>query len=214
MNKEKSKNIMILILVIVVVILIVLVLLFATNTIRLNSKTNESNSQLNGTIEENSNVDDEKDVSESYNQNNETINSNWINYLLSCHILDATITRNRSIDLGDDIDLNKTVTITLDDLKTILFTLENTNLIKTYSLGRGGPDSDHLTVSYEYNEEVYKFEIYYGSIAVDNLDSGLKEILDNNHYEEKNIEYKNQSDSFYFYSIENYSSNMFDSYFK
>lgn len=210
MNNEKGKNnnAVIAVLVVIIVILGILCVLFATNTISFNSKVVNDNSKLSN--ENNSNLEEE----ENNSLVKEKVNSKWIDYLLSCHILEAKLTRVRSKDLGDNEDFNKTVTISLDDLKNILSKIRNSDLLKTYSLGRGGPDSDHLSVSYEYNEQIYKFEIYYGSIAVDNLDNGLKTILENNNYNEKNTEYKNSDSSFYFYSIEDYSSSIFDEYFQ
>ena len=154
-----------------------------------------------------------EDNVENEMQQNTSFNSNWINYLLSTHILEAKISRLRSVDLGDDYDLNKTVTISMNDLKNILTDLEDNKLIKTYSNGRGGPDKDHLTIKYEYNEKIYKFEIFYGSISVTSLDEELKNILNDNNYEEKDLQYKDVDGSFYFYDIDNYSDSIFDSYF-
>lgn len=205
MVKEKKSNIIIVTLVVIIAILVILCVFLVSN---INSKLDNNNdNELSN--DNNSSLVEEKDddvVSDD-------VNSKWIDYLLSCHILDAEITRVRDKDLGDNEDFNKTVTISLDDLKNILSKLRNNNLLKTYSLGRGGADKDHLSVSYEYNDEKYKFEIYNGSIVVDELDSGLKAILENNNYDEKNLEYKDVDGSFYFYDIEGYSSSMFDEYF-
>ena len=41
----------------------------------------------------------------------------------------------------------------------------------------------------------------------------LKNILEQNKYDEKNTEYKNMEGSFYFYSIDNYNETIFDKYF-
>ncbi len=209
--KENNKNITILLMGVIIVILLGLCILFTTNTISFNSKEVNNDNQ-HSKVEKENNNDITQD--ESTSKKNEPINSNWINYLLSCHILDAKISRIRSIDLGDKSEINKTITITKDDLENILNDLKDTKLFKTYSIGRGGPDKDHLTVSYEYNENVYKFEIIYGTITIDNSDNELKNLLNNNNYEEKNTEYKNSNGSFYFYTIDNFSDNFFDAYFE
>lgn len=137
----------------------------------------------------------------------------WTNYLLSQHILDAKITRVRSTDLGDSEELNKTITISMDDVKEILTKIENNKISKTWSEGRGGPVRDYLIISYEKNDQKYEFEIYYGDISVNKLDNEFKEILENNKYEEKNTEYNNIPGAFYFYDIENFSETIFDKYF-
>ncbi|MGN1341670.1 MAG: hypothetical protein ACI4VL_00370 [Bacilli bacterium] len=209
MDQEKNSKGVITLLVVIIVILLALVILLATGTISFKSGNgNLSNSTV---TENNSSVEDS---STNSNVNDNQVSSNWVNYLLSCHILEAKITRVRSRDLGDSEDYNKTVTLTMDDIKEVLSKLENSKLSKTWSEGRGGPDKDHLTIAYENNEQKYEFEIYYGTIAVDKLDDELKNILENSKYEEKNIEYKNIQGSFYFYNIDGYSETIFDKYFK
>lgn len=138
---------------------------------------------------------------------------NWVNYLLSQHILEAKITRVRSTDLGDSEELNKTITISMDDVKEILTKLESSKLSKTWSDGRGGPVRDHLIITYEKNNQNYAFEIYYGDISVNKLDNEFKDILENIKYEEKNTEYNNIPGAFYIYDIENFSETIFDKYF-
>lgn len=144
------------------------------------------------------------------NKNNEI---SWGNYLLNQHILEAKIIRVRNTDLGDTEDFNKTVTLTMDDVKELISKLENNKLSKVWSEGRGGPERDYLIISYEKNGQKYAFEIYYDDIAVDKLDDEFKEILDKNKYEEKNTEYRGIPGSFYFYDIENFSETIFDKYF-
>lgn len=137
----------------------------------------------------------------------------WTDYLLSQHILEAKIKRVRSIDMGDSENLNKTMTISMDNLKEILSKLENNKLSKVWSSGMGGPDRDHLSVLYEKNDQKYEFEIYYGIISVSKLDSEFKEILDKGKFEEKYIEDSNNPGVFYVYEINNYSALIFDKYF-
>jgi len=202
-NQKNNKGVISL-LIVIIVILSVLCVLFATGTITLksndvdNSGTNENINDNNQTNEDNN--DEEKE-------------SNWVDYLLSRHILDAKVSRIRSKDLGDAEDFNKTETITMDEVKEILSNFKNSKLTKTWSQGRGGPDKDHLTIAYENNDQKYEFEIYYGTIVVDKLDDELKNILEQNKYDEKNTEYKNMEGSFYFYSIDNYNETIFDKYF-
>ena len=204
MENQKNNKGVISLLIVIIVILSVLCVLFATGTITLksndvdNSGTNENINDNNQTNEDNN--DEEKE-------------SNWVDYLLSRHILDAKVSRIRSKDLGDAEDFNKTETITMDEVKEILSNFKNSKLTKTWSQGRGGPDKDHLTIAYENNDQKYEFEIYYGTIVVDKLDDELKNILEQNKYDEKNTEYKNMEGSFYFYSIDNYNETIFDKYF-
>ena len=87
-------------------------------------------------------------------------------------------------------------------------------LVKTYSLGRGGQDRDHLTISYQVNNQNYTFEVFAGSIVLDSADEEIKNIFNNSNYEERNTEYKNQAGAFYYYSIEEYNESIFDEYFK
>ncbi|MBQ2872889.1 MAG: hypothetical protein IJE89_02700 [Bacilli bacterium] len=204
MENQKNNKGVIALLIVIIVILSVLCVLFATGTITLksndvdNSGTNENINDNNQTNEENN--DEEKE-------------SNWVDYLLSRHILDAKVSRIRSKDLGDTEDFSKTETITMDEVNEILSNFKNSKLTKTWSQGRGGPDKDHLTIAYENNDQKYEFEIYYGTIVVDKLDDELKNILEQNKYDEKNAEYKNMEGSFYFYSIDNYNETIFDKYF-
>ena len=210
MEKEKNNKGVIILLTVIIVILAVLCVLFATDTISFNSNTVNNNTQSNSNINEAKNTNENS--SNSQNSENQT-GSSWVNYLLSRHILDAKITRIRSKDLGDSEEINKTITLTMDDVKEILSKLENNKLSKTWSEGRGGPERDHLIISYENNDKKYEFEIYYGDISVNKLDDEFKSILEVNKYEEKNTEYKNIQGAYYFYDIENYTETIFDKYF-
>ena len=210
MEKEKNNKGVIILLTVIIVILAVLCVLFATDTISFNSNTVNNNTQSNSNINEAKNTNENS--SNSQNNENQT-GSSWVNYLLSRHILDAKITRVRSKDLGDSEEINKTITLTMDDVKEILSKLENNKLSKTWSEGRGGPERDHLIISYENNDKKYEFEIYYGDISVNKLDDEFKSILEVNKYEEKNTEYKNIQGAYYFYDIENYTETIFDKYF-
>ena len=210
MEKERNNKGVIILLTVIIVILAVLCVLFATDTISFNSNTVNNNTQSNSNINEAKNTNENS--SNSQNSENQT-GSSWVNYLLSRHILDAKITRVRSKDLGDSEEINKTITLTMDDVKEILSKLENNKLSKTWSEGRGGPERDHLIISYENNDKKYEFEIYYGDISINKLDDEFKSILEVNKYEEKNTEYKNIQGAYYFYDIENYTETIFDKYF-
>ena len=202
MENQKNNRGVIALLIVIIVILSALCILLATETISFKSNDVDNN-DINENINDNNNV-------ENNDEENET---NWVDYLLSRHILDANVSRVRSKDLGDAEDVNKTETITMDEVKEILSNFKNSKLTKTWSQGRGGPDKDHLTIAYENNDKKYEFEIYYGTIAVDELDDEFKNILEQNKYDEKNTEYKNMEGSFYFYSIDNYNETIFDKYF-
>ena len=199
-NQKNNKGIIIL-LSSIIIILLALCVLFATGTISFKS------------AEANSNDSNENNIIENTNNNDESYSS-WVDYLVSCHILDAKITRMRSKDLGDSEDFNETVTITMNDVNELFSKFKNSKISKTWSQGRGGPDRDHLTIAYEKDDNKYEFEIYYGTIVVDKIDNDFKNVLDNSKYDEKNIEYKNTEGSFYFYSIEDYNEAIFDKYFK
>ncbi len=192
MKIDNSKSIIIVLLTVIVIILVAIVVLFATNMISFNSKVNDDKKLSN------ENVNNDNSSNDNVTEDNEE--KSWISHLLSLHLLDAKILRIRSKDLGDNEELNETVTISEEELKT-------------YSQGRGGPDKDHLVVSYEYNDEKYEFEIFYGSISVDKLDDNFKTVLNNNMYGERNTEYKNIEGSFYFYTIDGYSETIFDEFF-
>ena len=209
MEQQNNNKSLIAVLIVIIVILTILCILFATNTISFNSNSvDNGNNQSNGSVIENSNTSNDNTT------DNSQVSSSWTSYLLSRHILEAKVTRVRSKDLGDAEDYNKTVTITMDDVKEILSKLKNIKLSKTWSEGRGGPDKDHLTIAYENNNQKYEFEIYYGTIAVDKLDDEFKAILENSKYEEKNTEYKNSQGAFYFYGISDYTDTIFDKFFK
>ena len=199
---DKKTNIVIIILVaIIIVILSVLCILFATNTISFNSKVN-------------SNIKTKSDTSSNKTNQTETTNTTvssenektWEDYLVSCHILNAKISRSRSKDLGDNIDVDKTISLTINDVK-------NYNVIKSWSLGMGGYSRDKLVIDYEKNDSNYTFELINGIINVDKLDDTFKEILDSDKTNEINTEYKDTETSFYYYNLDNYSDILFDSYF-
>ena len=206
---DKKTNIVIIILVaIIIVILSVLCILFATNTISFNSKVN-------------SNIKTKSDTSSNKTNQTETTNTTvssenektWEDYLVSCHILDAKISRSRSKDLGDNIDVDKTISLTINDVNNIMKNLKNYNLTKSWSLGMGGYSRDKLVIDYEKNDSNYTFELINGTINVDKLDDTFKEILDSDKTNEINTEYKDTETSFYYYNLDNYSDNLFDSYF-
>lgn len=206
---DKKTNIVIIILVaIIIVILSVLCILFATNTISFNSKVN-------------SNIKTKSDTSSNKTNQTETTNTTvssenektWEDYLVSCHILDAKISRSRSKDLGDNIDVDKTISLTINDVNNIMKNLKNYNLTKSWSLGIGGYSRDKLVIDYEKNDSNYTFELINGTINVDKLDDTFKEILDSDKTNEINTEYKDTETSFYYYNLDNYSDTLFDSYF-
>ena len=206
---DKKTNIVIIILVaIIIVILSVLCILFATNTISFNSKVN-------------SNIKTKSDTSSNKTNQTETTNTTvssenektWEDYLVSCHILDAKISRSRSKDLGDNIDVDKTISLTINDVNNIMKNLKNYNLTKSWSLGMGGYSRDKLVIDYEKNDSNYTFELINGTINVDKLDDTFKEILDSDKTNEINTEYKDTDTSFYYYNLDNYSDTLFDSYF-
>ena len=118
------------------------------------------------------------------------------------------------LQLGDSQDMDKEVTLSKEELKQILDKISTNKLVKTYSLGRGGQDRDHLTISYQVNNQNYTFEVFAGSIVLDSADEEIKNIFNNSNYEERNTEYKNQAGAFYYYSIEEYNESIFDEYFK
>lgn len=206
---DKKTNIVIIILVaIIIVILSVLCILFATNTISFNSKVNSNIKTKSDTSSNKTNQTETTSTTVS-SENEKT----WEDYLVSCHILNAKISRSRSKDLGDNIDVDKTISLTINDVNNIMKNLKNYNLTKSWSLGMGGYSRDKLVIDYEKNDINYTFELINGIINVDKLDDTFKEILDSDKTNEINTEYKDTETSFYYYNLDNYSDILFDSYF-
>lgn len=195
MKEDKKEKTIIIILITIIVVLSGVIILLLTGIIKLNNENNKLDSENN--ITENDNAKD-----------------NWINKLLSYNISEIKLHRMRSKDLGDSQDINKEISLTKEELRQILEKINSNKLIKTYSLGRGGPQRDQLTVSYQVNNQNYTFQIYYSSISLDFANEELIDIFNNNNYEEKNTEYKNQEGSFYYYAIEGNIESIFDEYFK
>lgn len=199
MKEDKSKNIIIIFLTVIIIILLIIIALFLTGKINVNNK--------------NDNLDNKNEVIENNNSNND-VKETWIDKLFSYNISNVKLSRTRRKDLGDSQDIDKEVTLSKEQLKQILDKISTNKLVKTYSLGRGGPQRDQLTVSYQINNQKYTFEVFAGSIVLDSADEELKNIFNNNNYEEKNTEYKNQEGSFYYYAIEGNIESIFDEYFK
>lgn len=195
MKEDKKEKTIIIILITIIVVLSGVIILLLTGIIKLNNENNKLDSENN--ITENDNVKD-----------------NWINKLLSYNISEIKLHRMRSKDLGDSQDINKEISLTKEELRQILEKINSNKLIKTYSLGRGGPQRDQLTVSYQVNNQNYTFQIYYSSISLDFANEELIDIFNNNNYEEKGTEYKNQEGSFYYYTVEGNVEKIFDEYFK
>lgn len=195
MKEDKKKNTIIVILITIIVVLSGVIILFLTGIIKLNNENNK--------------LDNENNITE-----NDKVKDNWINKLLSYNISEIKLHRMRSKDLGDSQDINKEISLTKEELRQILEKINSNKLIKTYSLGRGGPSRDDLTVSYQVNNQNYTFLIYYSSISLDFANEELIDIFNNNNYEEKDTEYKNQEGSFYYYTVEGNVENIFDEYFK
>ena len=177
----------------------IIIALFLTGKINVNNK--------------NDNLDNKNEVIENNNSNND-VKETWIDKLLSYNISNVKLSRTRRKDLGDAQDIDKEVSLSKEQLKQILDKVNTNKLVKTYSLGRGGQDRDHLTVSYQINNQKYTFEVFAGSIVLDSADEEIKNIFNNSNYEERNTEYKNQAGAFYYYSIEEYNESIFDEYFK
>lgn len=199
MKEDKSKNIIIIFLTVIIIILLIIIGLFLTGKINVNNK--------------NDNLDNKNEVIENNNSNND-VKETWIDKLLSYNISNVKLSRTRRKDLGDAQDIDKEVSLSKEQLKQILDKVNTNKLVKTYSLGRGGPQRDQLTVSYQVNNQKYTFEVFAGSIVLDSADEELKNIFNNSNYEERNTEYKNQAGAFYYYSIEEYNESIFDEYFK
>ncbi|MBR7042496.1 MAG: hypothetical protein IKI04_03240 [Bacilli bacterium] len=197
---------------VIVVIIITLLALFATGTISLNTKKVENDNKVSEPTNTIDNQVEENTKTEEVVESKTEENTNWVDYLLTRNISETKITRLRNIELGDSETYNNSVILTEEELKEILTELKNKKLTKVWSQGRGGPNRDHLVVSYESNDHPYEFEIINGSISVDKLDHELIGILDNNKYEEKNTEVKDLPGTFYFYSIGDYTETMFDKY--
>lgn len=195
MKEDKKEKTIIIILITIIVVLSGVIILLLTGIIKLNNENNKLDSENN--ITENDNAKD-----------------NWINKLLSYNISEIKLHRMRSKDLGDSQDIDKEVSLSKEQLKQILDKVNTNKLVKTYSLGRGGPQRDQLTVSYQVNNQNYTFQIYYSSIVLDSANEELKNIFNDNNYEEKNTEYKNQEGSFYYYTVEGNVEKIFDEYFK
>ena len=194
MKEDKSKNVIIIMLTIIIILLLIILTLVLTGKVNVNNKNDK--------------LDNKNDVIE--NNNTEV---NWTDKLLSYNISEIKLSRKRNTQLGDSQDIDKEVTLS-KELKQILDKISTNKLVKTYSLGRGGQDRDHLTVSYQINNQNYTFEVFAGSIVLDSADEEIKNIFNNSNYEERNTEYKNQAGAFYYYSIEEYNESIFDEYFK
>ena len=111
--EKKNNSLVIILMGVIIVILAVLCVLFATDTISFKSDSVNNNNQSNGDYIENSN--NENNDSEVSSTDIQT-NSSWTSALLSRHILEAKVTRLRSKDLGDSVDYNKTITISMDEI--------------------------------------------------------------------------------------------------
>ena len=183
MKEDKSKNVIIIMLTIIIILLLIILTLVLTGKVNVNNKNDK--------------LDNKNDVIE--NNNTEV---NWTDKLLSYNISEIKLSRKRNTQLGDSQDIDKEVTLSKEELKQILDKISTNKLVKTYSLGRGGQDRDHLTVSYQINNQKYTFEVFAGSIVLDSADEEIKNIFNNSNYEERNTEYKNQAGAFYYYSIE------------
>lgn len=196
MKEDKSKNIIIIMLTIIIILLLIILTLVLTGKVNVNNKNDK--------------LDNKSDVIE----NNNNAEENWADKLLSYNISEIKLSRKRNTQLGDSQDIDKEVTLSKEELKQILDKISTNKLVKTYSIGRGGQDRDHLTVSYQINNQNYTFEVFAGSIVLDSADEEIKNIFNNSNYEERNTEYKNQAGAFYYYSIEEYNESIFDEYFK
>ena len=198
---------------IIIGVLILIIIALSITTVLSLTRANELQNLIpNNNNETNENLENEQTTNQ--NKNDETTEEDWIDYLLDHHLLNAKVTISRSKDLGDDIDFDKTITIDPEDLDDVLSKFKNNKLTKVYSQGRGGSISEYLIISYEYNDESYDFEIIDGTILIDKLDSTFVDFLNNQNYEEKDVENKDKEGAFYYYNIENYSASMFDEYIK
>ena len=136
MKEDKSKNVIIIMLTIIIILLLIILTLVLTGKVNVNNKNDK--------------LDNKNDVIE--NNNTEV---NWTDKLLSYNISEIKLSRKRNTQLGDSQDMDKEVTLSKEELKQILDKISTNKLVKTYSLGRGGQDRDHLTISYQVNNQNY-----------------------------------------------------------
>ena len=197
-NQNNNKGVIAL-LVVIIVILAVLCILFATGTITLKSNSVDNNNPTsNNTVNDNSNSTE--------TTTNNSNNINWTQYILSQHILEANAST-----------VEKTSTVTLDDLKEVLPKFENTKVIKTWYDSRGSMvDGVSLHISYENNDNKYIINIdannNYCEIYGSSLNEELSNILESSITSEKNTEMK--STGKYFYELDGCDSSVLDKYVK
>ena len=121
MQNEKRKSLIIIGLIAIIAVLSTILVLLLTGVLNIeNDNTNKENNKVENS-ENNEDANDE-DITSEY--------ANWMNYLLETDIQEIKVTRIRSVAFGDKEEYNKTITLSVDDLKDSFKEMNNYELVK------------------------------------------------------------------------------------
>ena len=207
MEKKSNSGLLVGILIGIIIMLVIFIGLFATGTVSFKSTTTTDNKQTSENEQNSENNDDTAN-------NDSKADNDWVEYILSQHIVDAKV-----------FNLEKTSVVTWDDLKELLPQMKKMKIIKTYYNSRGSMiDGVNLNISYDTSEvaDDYQYKInisannnYCEIYDVSGLDDKLLNILDNVKVREKNIELnKEDAETRYYFELEGCNSSIFDNYIK
>lgn len=159
--------------------------------------------------------------SKSSNDNEKVANeeklSEWMSYVLKQDNVNANIARTRIAMNDGDKEINKTISLSSEELKEVFVKLSSYQVIKKYSLGMGYVDGDILKVTYTKNNNTYTLSISNNYIPKSD-DGDLNNLIEKNIKSIENEELKNEDGSFYVYTFDvgtNYEliNKIYDKYF-
>ena len=136
----------------------------------------------------------------------------WMEYILKQENVNANIERTRIAVNDGDEDINKSASISKENLKEILNELSTSEIIKKYSLGMGYTDGDILKITYVKNNNTYTLSIY-NNIIEKSSDSELNNLIEKSIEKTANEELKNEEGSFYVYTFDVEINKIYDKYF-
>ena len=219
-NKKKSNNVLIICITLIIMSLSAVAIVYL-----LNNKDKDTKKENKPTTEETKNNTTDKTTNDNQTTKEETtdntanktidntnvkLNSNWINYLLSQNIIETKVSVYQPRQIKDSFT-DKQFSLNKTELETLLNKMADSKLVKKYSRGLGGGPTDTLKIKYKRNNVEYEFNIRYGMIFIDEKDTEIIKLFDDNNYEE-NTENKEYKDVFYYY--DGVPNTLFEDYIK
>lgn len=145
-------------------------------------------------------------------KNNNTVESEWLNYVLGLNIQEITLDRFYDVDYGDKVNKDETITLSKNNLRNIFSELDRLTLKRVYTDVLDETFTYTLSVYYLIDGEGYSFQIYDNAIQVTN-DKKLMNLLNDSYEYNDYDEFASDDSTYYYFAFDNFNKKIFAKYF-